>query len=142
MARKRRTQKPPTSDERDDYSPSLTQLLHPSIPQKQKPLTAFSPSPEKMLKNTLREIEDRRTWHPQGAQRPARSVTRSQHKLVLPKKDSSPRLPSRVAFDAPKQVLVCIRRKMRKEVLFAKRKTWKGSRARRHRHTYFSEVTC
>lgn len=142
MARKRHTQNPTSMDERDDFSPSLEKLLRPPILKQNPPLTAFSPSPTKILKNTLRDIEDRRTWHPQADKRPARSITRSQHKLVIPKSSGSRPLPKRVQFDAPKQVLICIRRKRRKEVLFAKKKTGKGSRARRHRHNYFSEVIC
>lgn len=141
MARKRHKN---TSDERDSSeiaSEPLQKLLRPNpIIKQSQPVAAFSP--HKILKNTLRDIEDRRTFHPEAQKRPARSLNRSQHKLVLPAKKNAPRLPARVAFDAPKQVLICIRRKRRKEVLFAKRKTGKGARARRHRHNYFSEITC
>jgi len=142
MARNRRNNhsKP---DERDDSSIAsdhLSELLRPPKIQHTAPVAI--PSPAKMLKNTLRQIEDRRTFHPQGNKRPARSLNRSQHKLVLADKKTNPRLSNRVQFDAPKRVLICIRRKMRKEVLFAKAKTGKGARARRHRQSYFSEVKC
>lgn len=140
MARNRR--KNTHTDERDTSdiaSEPLQKLLRPQI---QHTAPVVHPSPTKILKNTLRQIEDRRTYHPQGAQRPARSLERSQHRLVIPQKKNAPRLSNRVQFDAPKRVLICIRRKIRKEVLFAKRKTGKGARARRHRRNYFSEVTC
>ena len=141
MARKRRNQN--HSGERDTSeiaSEPLQKLLRPSPIIKNTPIAAFSPT--KILTNTLRDIEDRRTFHPEGQKRPARSLNRSQHRLVLPDKKTSPSLPHRVQFDAPKKVLICIRRKQRKEVLFAKRKTGKGARARRHRRSYFSEITC
>lgn len=101
----------------------------------------------------LRPLSDRRTWHPEGPARPAPSIQKSRHRLVIPKgtrkhAGRSPSIsrsvsdvPKTVAFDDPKRVLVCIRRKTRKQVLFAKRKTGKGARARRRRN-YYSGVAC
>lgn len=98
--------------------------------------------------NHLRAIEDRRTYHPQK-HRSAKSLDRSHHDLVTPVTRSGNknkdrfaylRLPSAVQFKAPKKVLICIRRKRRKEVLFAFKKTKGGSR--RHRRNYFSDIRC
>ena len=50
-------------------------------------------------------------------------------------------LPSQIAFSNPNRVAICIRRKRRKEVLFALRKTGRGSRARRHYNAH-SFVRC
>ena len=50
-------------------------------------------------------------------------------------------LPVNVAFSQPKQVAVCIRRKARREVLFAKNRTGKGARSRRTRNQW-SDVKC
>lgn len=44
-------------------------------------------------------------------------------------------------FGSPGQVMVCVRRKSRREVLFALRRTGKGGRARRRR-SEFSNVRC
>ena len=140
MGRKRHSNTPHHSDERDDNSPSLEKLLRPQIIKKPLP-SPYTPSPQKILSNTLRQIEDRRTFHPQAEKRPARSINRAQHKLVL-HKPNAPKLSHKVAFSAPKNVLICIRRKRRKEVLFAKKQTRKGAGAKRHRRNYFSEVTC
>lgn len=127
-----------------------------------------SPSPKKRVESRpfvthtapkLTQIEDRRTWHPDGKTRPARSLNKSQHRLVIAtNRHTSPRstnpvhtkkaatraayLPHQIQFQAPKQVLVCIRRKKRKEVLFAKKLTGKGARARRHRSTEYTGVKC
>lgn len=50
-------------------------------------------------------------------------------------------LPTNVAFSQPAKVSVCIRRKARREVLFAKNRTGKGARSRRTR-SYWSDVKC
>lgn len=105
----------------------------------------------------LLAIEDRRTWHPEGAQRPARSFNQSQHRLLVPavptrRPQSRPgrvgsgypklRSPSPVvAFGAPEKVLVCVRRKQREEVLHAKRKTGKSGQ-KRPRRSWYSRISC
>lgn len=65
---------------------------------------------------------------------PKRSVSRG----TFP---STYSVPQRISFAAPKAVAVCVRRKQRKEVLFAIRKTGKGARARR-KLTRYSGVSC
>lgn len=57
------------------------------------------------------------------------------------KKGTRSRVPTQIAFTAPAQTLVCVRRAQRKEVLFAKKKTGKGGQRRPHR-TAWSEVKC
>lgn len=98
---------------------------------------------------------DTRTWHPDPITRPI-AEPRSASRLKLPKDSavSSHRsvqdrsrnsrtgtLPATVAFSQPKQVTVCIRRKTRREVLFAKKRTGKGSSAPRTR-SQWSDVKC
>lgn len=52
------------------------------------------------------------------------------------------RMLSHVAFEVPKRTVVCVRRKVRREVMFAKRRTGKGSsRSYRHR-SQWSDVRC
>lgn len=92
-------------------------------------------------------IEDRRLYDPSHDYRRARGLSRLDQSVVVAK----PR--SRVvgsrrgfvgdvfSFKDAKRVAVCLRRKERREVMFAKRKTGKGSRAPRRRN-YYSSVSC
>lgn len=106
------------------------------------------------LSPSLIDIEDRRTFHPERDFRPARSFSKANHRLVLADKvsrtnaDRFGRLrafPSQtkaiVAFDAPKKVLVCVRRQRRKEVLHALKKTGKVGQ-RRPRRNWLSSISC
>lgn len=91
----------------------------------------------------LREVQDLRGFDfgPRAARflsGPVASVG-----AVTPKnsKRAPSRVPYQIAFSAPAETLVCIRRKRRKEVLFAKRKTGKGGQ-RRPRRTPWSKIKC
>lgn len=120
------------------------------------------------LPSPLKLIEDRRTYHPQGPNRPARSLTKANHqlKVAAPKKKPTvirgpggapmksaarPKpfnplrpfssLPATVGFRSPKQVIICLKRKVRKEVIFAKKLSGKGSRSSRRRNNW-SSIRC
>lgn len=105
-------------------------------------------------KLNLTAVEDRRTFHPLKKNRPAATLDGKQHTLkihhetrgpkqvIRPRVHSSNRLSNTVGFNAPKSVLICIRRKQRKEVLFAKRLTTKGAGAKRHRRNEYSNIRC
>lgn len=93
-------------------------------------------------RQALRLYEDRRTWYPEAI-RPARSfqgptrlqikpVSRARH-LAYP--------PQAVSFVAPRRVLVCVRRQIRREVLHAFRKTGRSGQ-RSPRLTQWSGVHC
>lgn len=106
----------------------------------------------------LRQLEDRRTFHPAGRQRPAAGffLPRHQLRVATPKRSvsvvtgpyqgvspsaalfSSP--PIGVGFVAPRQVAICIRRKTRREVIHARGIA--GSKVRRPRRTEYSGVIC
>lgn len=100
----------------------------------------------------LRELEDRRSWHPLGEDRPAETVRRSQRGFTV---SSTPRAtqqrrpgrrqkfyhPMAVAFVAPRETLICVRRQRRKEVLHAKKKTGRGGQ-RKPRFNQWSKVRC
>lgn len=47
----------------------------------------------------------------------------------------------RLSFADMGRALVCVRRKERREVLFAKRRTGRGSRSRKHRN-FYSNIRC
>lgn len=98
-------------------------------------------------------LGDRRQYHPLGPLRGAVSFSGGQHALRATDRKNVDRFaglrkfPSQtkasIGFDAPVSVLVCVRRKRRKEVLFAKRKTGRGgARQRRPRRNWFSKIHC
>lgn len=122
---------------RDVSTPSLT----PSFPLPRLSLIrAFRP---------LTQVEDRRLYHPLGPARPARSLSGAPHRLIVPKARPQARSRSRlninsvvhhIGFANPKKVLICIRRKMRREVLLAKGRG--GGGHRRPRRSHYSNIVC
>lgn len=112
------------------------------------------------LNPNLTLYEDRRTWHPEGAQRPARSFNQSRHRLkdllrrsrykptqytrrASPLKNQNYLPPTTIAFQAPQKVLVCVRRKIRKEILHAFKKTGKsGRKQKKPRFGFYSRISC
>lgn len=100
----------------------------------------------------LSQIEDRRTYHPEGDFRPAASFSKPRHRLEVPRAKHPHRQNfqlafrsvlnnGRIAFKAPEKVLVCVRRQRRKEVLHALKKSGKTGQ-RKPRQSYLSSVTC
>lgn len=89
----------------------------------------------------LMQIEDRRQWHPQGAWRPAKSLNRANHLLRLPKGKRG--LPSSVSFEEAHRVAVCVRRKKRREVLHALRRTGRpGRKTKAPVRNWLSSIHC
>lgn len=94
--------------------------------------------------------EDRRTFHPDGPFRTPFSSPRSAARLVVKRAhksgagrnlwslDQSP--PVRVGFNRPDRVAICVRRKARREVLFASGVG--GSRTKRGKRTFSSGFSC
>ena len=105
--------------------------------------------------DSLREVEDRREYHPEGFDRPARSVSRSRHRLVVapspiavspafssPQSVGSPvSVPNGVAFADSDRVLTCVRRSVRKQVLHALGKAGKRGQKKPRRSAY-SDIQC
>lgn len=100
----------------------------------------------------LRDIEDRRRWHPEGLKKPAKQFnrTRPQLQVVQGRPSTAPRFEgfggplksvSSFAFTEPKAVLTCVRRKQRKEVMFAKRKAGKAGQ-KKPKFNALSKVRC
>lgn len=95
----------------------------------------------------LRLDEDRRSFHPLGMFRPPRVVGgHPVQPLVVrepaKRKRSQAFLAHQLGFPNPKRVLLCVRRKTRREVLFAKNLSRKGAGARRRHRNFYSEVKC
>lgn len=87
--------------------------------------------------------EDRRVWHPLRAYRPAANVHGAQHQLQVssPARVYSGVVPVGVSFRGSQKVLVCIRRKIRRQVMHALGVA--GSVGlRRPRRNWTSEIHC
>lgn len=93
-------------------------------------------------RSLVRSIEDRRFFHPERDYRPALSFGR-RSSVVISSSVAGRHVgvPARVRFDLPERVAKCVRRKERREVMFAKRKTRKGAGSRRRRD-WWSDVSC
>lgn len=112
-------------------------------------LPAFKPVYRKTAalapRSLLSLVDDRRSFHPESAVRPTRDVFSSRPARIVLSDEVGPdrRIRNRqtkasIAFDAPERVVLCVRRKMRREVVLAK-----GIRAgRRRRRSFWSNVKC
>ena len=98
-------------------------------------------------------LSDRREFHPLGDVAPVYSPRKSQRKIVEKKVVTQPNRNKvgrarkqkayyKISFGVPRKVELCVRRKQRREVMFAMRRTGKGSRAVRRRRNYWSGVSC
>lgn len=91
---------------------------------------------------------DRRVFHPLGPFRPAvsrsgrrASVTGSVKLDQRAKSRAFKNLSSVIKFQIPQSVMICVRRKSRRQVLFARKKTRAGSRGSKSRN-WFSSISC
>lgn len=117
------------------------ELVHSRVsasPRSFQPLSPFFSSPPLTL------FEDRRTFHPGRATRPAFSFNKAASRLVVGAPSFRNDLSARVGFAVPSKVAVCIRRKDRKEVLHAFNFYGRGAGgvSRRRRRSRFSDVDC
>jgi len=90
--------------------------------------------------------EDRREYHPSRPLRPAAAIRRV-HARLLPKSvdrfgKAIRALPYGVRFAMPRNVAICIRRRIRKEVLHAIKRAGSASGRSRKRRNQWSNVTC
>lgn len=51
-------------------------------------------------------------------------------------------MPASVGFSDPWKMVICLKRKLRREVMFALGRTKKGSKAKFHRQSYYTRVRC
>lgn len=85
-------------------------------------------------------FEDRRTFHPDGLLRSPRVIGTTFHSLTAtPTRSRS--VPFGVGFVTPHKVLLCVRRKLRREVMFAKGGAGRR-RMRKPNRNYYSDVRC
>lgn len=84
----------------------------------------------------LGEVEDRRTFQPDRSTRPPRSTRPGAARLV-----ADPRSATTIRFADPRFVGLCERRSRRRQVLFALKRTKKGSGSRKRRN-FWSSISC
>lgn len=98
------------------------------------------------LRAMVRALEDRRRFHPMRSLRPAAALRRSSRRLLVSQSPTSNLAgrfpPTGLSFAAPRKVAVCVRRKTRREVIFAMRKRGKGAASRKRRRNGFSQIGC
>ena len=86
-------------------------------------------------------ITDRRTFHPAPTFRPVRVSGAPGHRLKVPHPFKR-QLPFGLAFEAPRSIAICQRRRARRQVLHAFRLTGKGARARVRKRDQWSDISC
>lgn len=95
-------------------------------------------------KQQIRQLEDRRQFHPLRQVAPALALSRKAARQVLRREVRKHyHVPERWAFQTPSKVAICVRRKIRREVinaLYPFKKRGFGSGAKRR--NYYSEVKC
>lgn len=84
-------------------------------------------------------IPDRRQWSPARWGAPVAATRRTAVRLAVPVSGAKA-LPARVAFSDPRKVIICHRRKSRREVLFAFGKG--GGGKKKPRRSPWSDVSC
>lgn len=108
-------------------------------------LLASPVSPSSVMR-PLSELQDDRFYAPDPIP-VARSVSGlRRHRLVLAgqagRSARQSQTKSAIVFHNSHGVVLCVRRKRRREVLFAKKRTQKGSASRFRRKSHFSDVGC
>lgn len=121
-----------------DPSESLTVTLR-TGPNVARPM-------RRRLSLPLLSIDDRRTFDFEPGSRPARLFSGGVASVGLVPNvnrgtSRKSKVPYQIAFTAPDETLVCVRRKRRKEVLFAKKKTGKRGQ-RKPRFNMWSKYKC
>jgi len=103
-----------------------------------RPLSVATLASVSPLDQTLRELEDRRYYQPDRSVRAPASLKRGHAKIATHITEKNLR---RVAFANPRYVAMCVRRKIRREVLHAL-KVAGGKGMRKPRRNYWSDVSC
>lgn len=106
----------------------------------------------------MRLFEDRRTFHPEQADRPAIKIGGSPARLESRNRPATKKVTKwqkdvfgdtlrsqtkgAIAFKLPSRVILCIRRNIRRQIMFALRLRKKGSGASRRRYNWISKIGC
>ena len=111
------------------YPRSLAALV--TVPVRPSPLLVFTPRPVE-----VRQYGDRRLWQPDRALRPPHAMRPGASRVV-----ASSTTPWGLRFSQPDLVSICARRKIRREVLHALKRTRQGAGARK-RLNFWSKIKC
>lgn len=137
MARKRRrrTRRETARDNPSYRSQPRRRLLRVILNRPPEPSPTFDPW-------RLTDVEDTRTWHPDGPVRNVRRISGVSADVEVPRSKRFPhKAPSSILrFHDPLRVIVCVRRRTRREVLFASRRNGRGNK--KGRRTFNSEISC
>lgn len=120
-----------TLSQRDFQTQSLTRLLTLPIIRPMPPVLVHPPTRSEVL-----EVGDRRLFTPDRSTRPPRAARPGAARVIAATYPGSA-----VRFKDPRAVTICVRRKIRREVIFALGKRGKGARSPRKRN-FWSEVRC
>lgn len=110
------------------------------------PLTEVAPRARTPLTTQLNQIMDMRVrpWSDPLSYLPALDLVGAASSVgaTAPSRNkNAPVGKARLRFDAPHEAIVCVRRQQRKEVLFAKKRTGKGAKSKKH-FNRFSRTYC
>lgn len=122
--------------ERDVFTPHIPSL-EALLSIKLTPLLPISPVTTALTPVAIAELGDRRRWRPDASTAAPAASVKAAARVVSP----PPPAVDRMQFADPNAVALCARRKRRREVLFALKKTKKGSGAKRKRN-FWSDVKC
>lgn len=137
MARRHRDST--TLSQRDFTTRSLATLLTPTRLVLPRPVWLPEPAPVTVppRRVVLASGPDRRQYRPDRSTRPPAATYPGAARVI-----ASPSVAASVRFTSPPHVAICIRRKARKEVLFAKQRVKQGSRRKRRNRNFWSDVHC
>lgn len=167
MARKRPKRPSGQRDHLSHIDRSLQRLGDSFEPVLPPPAFSSAGQPKAFHRDPVRDllsIEDRRTWHPEqhtAAGVPHRSPRRWNSRIIEIRTRARPKLVRsrlilqggrrvvrrvappvlRFRFERPEAVALCVRRRRRRQVLFALRRTGRGSRSPR-RYNRSSSIYC
>lgn len=131
---------------RDNTPPSPKHRYATRAPRHRLDPVTFKPNIGLQILRDLQAIQDRRTWRPEPKHaRPVVTITVGQAARLTLRQPSKYNAPSqtkaRIAFQEPDRLPVCIRRKERREVIFAAGKAGKKGQ-RPPRKNQWSEIQC
>lgn len=135
MARSRRNRDSALPTEDASQDPLLLALP----PVTFDPLPEVDPYQSDPIQN-LTEVQDGRLWSPSTISESSSLVGTSSPTTTIPAQPG-PLLPSRIAYDRPVEAIHCVRRKQRREVIFAKNYRRRGRGGSRKRD-FWSQFKC
>lgn len=99
-----------------------------------------------IVRQALSDTRDDRSYHPQGRRKPPVTLNLNRARLKVGRKSLTrsltDALPYGLSFANPGKVVTCVKRRVRKEVLHALKKTGGGRRRKPPRRNFWSEVSC